>query len=83
MDGTSYLPDFSVEWKDEGLILYECKGYLESRDMRNFKKMAQEYADVPVVLVMARPDKKPSRAARYRNVLKYVNGILYMNELKF
>jgi hypothetical protein len=47
----SYMPDFEVINPDGSVCYYECKGYLETKDVTKFRRLAQ-YHRVPLILVM-------------------------------
>ena len=49
----SYLPDFRVTEKDQSIIYYEVKGYMDARSKTKLKRMKKYYPDVKLQLVQA------------------------------
>ena len=76
----SYLPDFIVTGMDGVVDIHEVKGYLTGKDNSKFRRMADQYPEYKIVLVMMVPDKK--RAGTYRIAKKYIkyHEIKYMRK---
>lgn len=49
----SYLPDFRVTETDGTVVLYEVKGYMDSRSKTKLKRMKKYYPDINLYLVQA------------------------------
>jgi len=64
-----YTPDFRIV--ENGVaIWHECKGRLTGRDNTKFRRMAQHYPDVRIVLVMQRVPRRENGTLRIAR--KYV-----------
>ena len=60
----SYLPDFLVFEKVDEAVWQECKGELASQSASKFQRMAEQYPQDEIELVMQRIPKKGNAANR-------------------
>ncbi len=76
-----YRPDFTVKWGSGEWVVYEIKaGYMRQKDITKYKRMANRYPEIKLVLVVA---KIPARG-KYKNYIdsakKYVDHIWQVGE---
>jgi hypothetical protein len=65
-----YTPDFLVFQKDGTAVWQECKGHLEGRDATKFQRMAEQYPQDEIELVMIRMPKKDNNESRRLDRIK-------------
>lgn len=65
----TYIPDFGVEYKDNGYVFHETKGELTQKDVTKFRKMSREHPGIKIILVMQRMPKGRSKSAKRQAVL--------------
>lgn len=76
-----YTPDFISYNGEEEIIYYEVKVYLRQKDVSRFRFLRQAYSDVVINLVLPRKQKSIKQKRLLTNTMKYVNRVMYMNEL--
>ena len=79
---TYYTPDFKVVGKKIGIQYHEVKAKLEQKDVKRFKKMAECYPDIYMVLVYPYPRKSGNQKRLIDNCKKYIKEIIYSRKVK-
>lgn len=82
----SYRPDFHAAWADPktGSVWYETKSKngLKQKDVTKYKRMAKDYPDITLVLVLGGPPSTTRQKILLDNALKYVDHVSYLKDWK-
>jgi hypothetical protein len=76
----SYTPDFWV-WEDGVQVLHEVKVHLTQKDVTKYKRLAKYYPDEKLILVMNCGTKKAEKIRRRENALRFVEKIIYAQQI--
>ncbi len=68
-----YIIDF-VTYKGKDVVYYECKGMIQARDMKKWRRLAEEFPEVKLILVVERRQKQQFN--KLRQAEKYVERII-------